>query len=154
MQRIDPALPAWMYETYAIIAPRETHWREATCDEVACPNLTHGWMTRVREETDEQIRAGNVLGLRQAHYIRAVSGRKFVEHRAPDGFTEFIFEPGQQCFETHRVPNGRPEIYARRHGDWRGDPTGERPYVHSRPEHWVEDMGLNQQRLTDIVRRG
>lgn len=154
MFRLEPPLPATAYQTYQIMAPVETHWREATCAEVACPNLEHGWVTRVREETDAEVAQGYTLGRRQAHYIRTTSGRRYVEHRTPDGITEFVFEPGQTCFGQHRVKTGRPEYFLRRGGDWRGDPTGARPFLHQRAQDWVEDFALHQQQLVDLIEKG
>lgn len=144
--RLDPALPAGAYETYQILAPTQTHWRKATCAEVDCPQQAHGWITRVDERTP--------LGQAQATYIRRESGRSFRESRSPEALTEFTFEAGQTCFAQHQTRLDRPELFLRRHGDWRGNPTGERPYVHTQAEHWVEDFALNQDRIHTIIERG
>lgn len=152
--RIDPALPASAYTTYQIFAPADTHWREVTCEEAGCPQQEHGWVTRIREESDVEAAAGHTLGRQQGFYIRYRSGRRFTEHRTADGLTEFVFEPGQRCFGQHRVRTARPEYFLRRAGDWRGDPTGRRPFLHTNPEHWVEDFALNQINLSEIIQKG
>lgn len=146
MFRVDPALPARAYQTYQILAPVETHWRDAACAEVDCPNYVNGWVTRVHE--------GDDLGKAQAGYIRHRAGRAYAEGRTPDGLTEFTFKPGQTCFGQHRVRLDRPEWFLRRGGDWRGDPSGAKPYLHTRAEHWVEDFALHQQQLAETIEKG
>ena len=62
-----------------------------------------------------------------AEYIRHDRTRRCAEERQPDGLACFTFEPGQQGFagteHDHRLPNGRPERYFERGGDWRGNPA-------------------------------
>lgn len=144
--RIMPGLPAQAYKTYQIIAPPATHWRPATCEEAECGAYERGWRTLV-DETSE-------LGQRQAHYIRSLSGRRFVEARNAEGLTEFVFEAGQRCFAQHQVPLEREPFYFVRGGDWRGNPSGVQPYQHARGEHWVEDFAEHQARLNDAIERG
>jgi len=132
--------------TYQILRPTATHWRAATCAEVDCPNYLNGWRTVVGEASD--------LGRRQAEYIRERSGRRFAETReVPDAVT-FTFEAGQPCFAGHRLPVGRPELYVVRDGDWRGNPSGTRPRVHTRAEDWVEDMSETLDAVRARVERG
>ena len=128
--RIPPALPANARTTYGIAAPISTHTRPATCGEVDCEAIEHGWFTRVDETTD--------LGRRQAHYIRHDSGRPHNESRAEDGITEFVFSPGLQCFVNHRIPLDRDPIFLVQHGDHRK--TFGPARVHDSGDHWVEDM--------------
>ena len=144
--RIEPQRPAHAYKTYQIITPLTTHFRPGTCDEVDCPQQAHGWRTAVDEATE--------LGQRQAHYIRSESRRKYSEARSPEGLTVFTFEAGQRCFAEHRVRLDRPEHFLVRGGDWRGDPYGGRPYVHSSPDDWVEDFALHQQGVADQIEKG
>lgn len=145
--RIPPALPTHHMQSYQIVAPISTHFRSATCAEADCPPYLNGWRTTVDESTD--------LGQAQAHYIRRESRRKFVEHRDPAGLTVFEFEAGQACFaaDQHKVRIERPELFFRRGGDWRGNPTGER-YQHHRPEFWVEDFAEHQQKIADRIQQG
>lgn len=146
MFRISPNLPAGAYKTYQISAPLSTHYRAATCDEAACPHQANGWATAVDEALD--------LGQRQAHYIRKVSGRRFTERRDESGLTVFEFAAGQQCFAEHKVRLDRAERYIVRGGDHRGDPTGGRPFQHTRPADWVEDFAEHQQGVADRLERG
>ncbi|MEU6781497.1 hypothetical protein ABZ912_20015 [Nonomuraea angiospora] len=144
--RITPGLPAGAYKTYQIVQPLATHFRPATCEEVACGAHAHGWRTLV-DETAE-------LGQRQAHYIRRQSGRRFVEQRTPEGLTAFTFEPGQRCFGRHQQPLERDPLYFVRGGDWRGNPLGGRPYQHRRGDDWVEDFAEHQDRISRQIERG
>jgi hypothetical protein len=143
MGRPQPALPAHAFKTYAILAPAQTHFREATCEEVDCPAQANGFKTLVHE--------GSELGQQQAHYIRKESGRFFLEERMPDGMTAFTFPAGQRCFRDHRVRLDRDPIFLRRLGDHRGDPSRARPFVHARPEDWVDDFAGHQDRLNRAV---
>lgn len=138
LMRPTPALPVEMVKSYVIASPRDTHTRPATCDEVGCKAQTAGWQTFADESTR--------LGQRQAHYIRKVSGRRFTEQRDEFGRTVFTFPAGQQCFADHRVSIDRPEIFAVKGGDHRGNPRGTLR-VHDSPTDWVEDFAEHQDRL-------
>ncbi|QIP87637.1 hypothetical protein GLX30_30455 [Streptomyces sp. Tu 2975] len=95
-------------------------------------------------------RRDDPLGRDQAAYIRHKAGRTFREQRRGDGLTVFRFEAHQRCFAEHKT---RPELYAVRDGDWRGNPTG-RARQHQRPIDWVEDFGEHQQRIADQQQKG
>jgi hypothetical protein len=144
--RITPALPAQAYKTYQIVQPLATHWRPATCEEAECGAYERGWKTAVDETTE--------LGQRQAHYIRKLAGRRFVEERHPEGMTAFVFQPGQRCFAQHQVPLEREPFYFVRGGDWRGNPTGVQPYQHRRGDDWVEDFATHQDRIARQIEKG
>lgn len=146
LNRITPSLPAQAYKTYQIVAPLPTHWRSATCEEALCGAHEHGWRTLV-DETAE-------LGQRQAHYIRAMSGRRFLEERTVEGLTAFVFEAGQRCFQPHQVPLERDPLYFVRGGDFRGNPSGAAPYQHRRGEDWVEDFAGHQDRIARQIEKG
>jgi hypothetical protein len=139
--RIEPNMPAHLYQTYSITAPMDTTV-VAACEQVACPAWTRGWDSVIDERTE--------LGKQQAHYIRTQSGRTFREMKTDAGLTVFRFEAHQRCFEEHRT---RPEIYLVRDGDHRGNPTGRRRQ-HTRPADWVEDMAENQGHLIDLKQKG
>ena len=145
--RIEPALPAQAYQTYAVLAPLSTHWRVASCAEVDCSAHANGWSTTVDEATE--------LGQRQAYYIRYRAGRSFTEHRGETGLTVFDFPAGQSCFATdgHRISLERDEIFIRRGGDWRWAEPGS-TYRHTRPELWVEDFADHQDRIATAIERG
>jgi hypothetical protein len=148
MNRIEPQLPADAYKTYAIVAPKSTHFVPATCEQVDCAHYLHGWQSVIDETTE--------LGQRQAHYIRKESGRAFRERRREDGLTVFFFEAGQPCFDAQRHQRrlDRPELYIVRDGDHRGNPRGTAQRQHVRPADWVEDFAEHQQGLADEIAKG
>lgn len=147
-QRMPPAMPAGAYKTFQIVTPLSTHFRAATCAEVDCPAYLNGFRSAFDEATE--------LGQRQAHYVRHDKTRKHVEERTPEGLTAFTFEAGQRCFASseHRVRIERPELFLTRPGDWRGNPTGQRPYRHTSSEFWTEEFAEHQQSLADRIERG
>lgn len=131
---IIPQLPSQHFKTYEIIAPLQTHYRQATCAEVQCAPHVNGWVTRVPvgSSAEQYIRSGS-------------SGRRFTETTDADdmaeGVAEFMFPPGQQCFasDKHRVSLEREPLYVARGGDARGNPLRERR-VHTRAVDWQEDF--------------
>ncbi|MFI0236324.1 hypothetical protein [Streptomyces sp. NPDC016845] len=141
INRIDPNMPVQAYQTYSITSPKDTGVR-AACEQVGCAAWRHGWESAIDERTE--------LGARQAHYIRTQSRRTFREQHTAAGITVFRFEPGQRCFADHQT---RPEIYAVRDGDWRGNPTG-KTRTHQRAADWVEDFGEHQLTLVDQKKEG
>lgn len=124
-------------KVYSIRAPRATHFRPATCEEVECGGQEHGWMARIDETTD--------LGKQQAHYIRALSGRKYAESRDESGKTLFVFEAGQECFTEHILPLHRPALFVVR---------DRREIQRRRPEDWVDDFVTHQQLIADAIQEG
>lgn len=146
MFRIDPLMPAANYKTYELKAPRSTHFRKATCEEIECKNMINGWMSFINEATE--------LGKGQAHYIRKESQRQFTEERAKDGTTKFVFTSGQPCFEQHETRINKPPLLFVKGGDWRGNPRGTRPYQHRNSDDWIEDFSEHQEMLADRLNRG
>lgn len=140
-----PRLAAHQVQTYQVLSPLSTHFRDATCEEVGCINYQIGW----RNVVDER----NGLGQQQAYFVRQQSRRSFTEERGEDGLTTFTFASGQPCFTRHRVKLDRQELYLVRGGDKRGNPTGFRR-THSRPQDWVEDIQINQDRLRSAIEKG
>lgn len=145
MNRIAPAMPVRAYQTFQIVAPVSTHWRPARCDEVDCPAYQRGWTTTVDEATE--------LGQRQAHYIRREARRSFKESKRPDGLTSFHFPAGQTCFRPHKQRVERDEIFLRRDGDWRGNPTRQRRR-YDRADQWVDDFATHQDTIVRLQQRG
>lgn len=145
INRIAPALPVQGMQTYQVIAPKETHWRDATCSEFECQHYLNGWRTVVDEST--------ALGQGQAYYIRHDRTRSHVEEKLASGLTQFIFRPGQKCFSKHRLRLPVPEIYVVRDGDWRGNPTGRR-IVHSSARAFIDDFGEHQLIVAERAKRG
>jgi hypothetical protein len=145
VNRITPALSPQHMKTYAIVVPRATHTRPATCAEIECEPWKHGWACTVTENSPEeslllQAAAGTVDGHMRRYYR---------PYKDEDGFLRYVFGPGQPCFaaSSHRVPLEREPVHLVKSGDWRAT-TGE-PFVHTRGEHWVEDFGEHQQRIHD-----
>jgi hypothetical protein len=143
-----PLLPPEARVTYAIVRPRQTHARPASCAEVACSAWLRGWRTTVDEATD--------LGRGQAAWVRGGSGRRFTESRDPAGLTVFEFPPEQTCFRAadHRAAVQRPPLFVVRDGDRRGNPRRTRPRVHRNAEDWRDDFGAHQETLADRLRQG
>lgn len=140
--RVTPALPPQAMKSYRIIAPSATHFRPATCEEVDCIPYREGWRLRVEGLPPEMLHTARTCG------------RKFTELRVAEGETYLVYEAGQPCFKAsqHMVPNGRPERFIERDGDWRGNPTGRR-IMHS-VTGWVDSFGENQERLREAQERG
>lgn len=145
---LQPKLPPHARLTFAILQPRSTHFRRATCAEVECPHMVTGWVTTVDEATE--------LGAMQAHYIRREAGRSFTEARGEDGLTSFTFPAGQPCFRQadHRISLEREPIFVRREGDHRGNPRAAEARVFARADQWVDDFASHQDRLATHQRRG
>jgi hypothetical protein len=143
MNRIDPVGSVQSYRTFQIVAPTSTHRRSATCAEVDCPNYLHGWRVR----TDN-------LDPKMLHTAKT-AGRKFTELHVSENENWLVFEAGQPCFRAsgHSVPLDKQEIFISRDGDFRGNPTGN-VRKHTRPEHWVEEMGENLDRVRAAQERG
>jgi hypothetical protein len=141
--RVTPNLPVGAYTTYALTAPKETHSRPATCEEVDCEPFLKGWVTRVPVNSP------------LAEYIASgTHGRLFAECRVDrTGEREFIFPPGQKCFRStqHVIEIGRPPFATIRGGDWRGPTTQTRKV--GLPE-WVERFALNQQKIAETHEKG
>lgn len=132
-------LPASAYQTYHILAPEQSHWRPASCEEVGCLSHRYGWRTRIQGLSPQDVHAART------------SGRRYTEVKVEEGETYLVFEPGQRCWKasTHRIRVDRPELYVVRDGDWRGNPTGE-ARQHT-PDGWVNDFAEHQDRIARAV---
>lgn len=143
--RFRPAGPVSNYRSYRLARPRQTHMRQASCEEVGCRARLQGWTTMADESTP--------AGQRIAHYIRGQRQRKYCELRSEAGTTLFVFPPGQECFGRHLRPIERLPRMIVRDGDWRGNPTGWRR-EHTRAEDWIDDMSTHLDQLRERQRRG
>lgn len=144
--RITPNLPAKAYTTFQVVAPKSTHTRPASCEEVECEQYARGWKMVIDLNTD--------LGQKQAHYIKYDSGRSYRVADQRDGLVTLEFRSGQPCFQEHRVRNDLPEKFLVKGGDHRGNPLGTKTRVHTKAEHWVEEFAANQDRLKTAIERG
>lgn len=141
INRIQPVGQVHQYQTYAVRAGRDTTV-VAACKDVGCQAWNRGWETTVDERTP--------LGLAQARYIRTQSGRTHTERKTVEGLTVFRFEAFQRCFQEHRT---KPDVFYRRHGDWRGNPSGAM-HVHTSPLDWAEDFMEHQDRINTLTQKG
>lgn len=137
VHRFPAKLPVSTMQTYAIKAPRQTHTRPATCEEVGCRMFLQGWITRVPFDSPQYQMLQQVVKGRSPDALKRdakeITGIGSTE-------AEFLFNPGTPCFKasTHRKKLDRPELYLVRGGDWRANTGLIRR--HTKPEHWVEDM--------------
>jgi len=145
IQRMKPKAPAQYYKTYGVHSPVETHYRDATCHEVECPNSLKGWVTKLDVST--------VAGADTANWVRMKSGRHYT-YEQKGTIVTFHFPPGQKCFIPHKVALGRPELFVVTGGDWRGNPMSIAEYKHKNAENWVEDCALHQDAIAKIAQRG
>lgn len=135
-----------LYQTFQIEAPKATHSRPATCEEVECGMYLKGWQMKIDISTP--------LGEQQARYIKYSSGRSFRVVEQRDGLVVLEFRSGQPCFAEHRVATDLPPIFSVKGGDRNGNPLRTPRRVHKRAEMWVEEFAINQDRLADIQRKG
>lgn len=134
------------YKSYKITAPKRTHWRDATCEEVACERYVKGFYLEIDESSP--------LGQFQAEYIREDRTRSYIEEPAECGLTRFTFPPGNNCFgERHMKRIERPENFIVMEGDARGNPRGNPP-MFLRSDQWVDDFACHQDMLSTVQKRG
>ena len=144
LNRVTPAMPARLMQSYELRAPITTHRRSATCAEVECAGWARGWQSVIDVST--------VLGQQQARYIRMHSGRAFTASGLGDLIT-FVFAPGQQCFDRHTTTLEREPFLIVRGGDWRGNPTGF-TRTHVRLTDWVDDFATHQLQIAEQIEKG
>ena len=147
VMRSLPNIPAGGYQTYEIDAPLETHWRQATCEEVECPHYLHGWATTMLPSTDDErfmLAAAKHFGIK---FLTPVM-------RTSEGLNRYMFPPGQKCFkhQAHRVPLERDPIFKVWGGDWRGtDGTGRE---FAKAENWIDHFANHQDKIAKKLERG
>ncbi len=134
-------MPRGAYRNYAIRAPRKTHMRPATCQEVDCPAYANGW------EIQKELLTPELL------YAATNSGRRFREERVAEGRTLLKFYAGQPCFASHEVSLERPAFF------YAGPGRNETFSIHratqfQRPEDWQDDMQTNLDVVRKIRERG
>lgn len=141
--RLPPAMPVGAYKTYNIATPLSTHWSAVSCKDAGCEHYENGWALHAEALTERDV------------HLARTSGRRYREHDMGPGQTWLVFEAGQPCFAagTHVRRLERPEVFATRGGDWRGDPTGRGSQVLS-SQSWLDDCGENQENLAALIERG
>lgn len=132
-QRISPLFPAANMTTYELQQPLETHYRVVGCKEFECEKFHKGWQMGYDLTDPAKVEAANLLVeiARKRHML--------FSHKIVGTVVTFTFQPGQECFETHREPLERDPFAIRRNGDWRGNPRGE-SYRHDNLENWIDDF--------------
>ena len=87
---------------WRVIRPKATHYKPASCIEFNCQQYMKGWRTIVPVGSDA------------AEYMRHL-GKEYREERNIEGFIDFVFAPGQECFrgmaDGHRTPIEREPIF-------------------------------------------
>lgn len=129
------------YKNYNIVAPLSTHWRPAnSCEEIQCQNYLRGFKVTL-DPSDEKFE-------RRAYLIKT-SGRKYTVEKNEAGLIEYIFPPGQDCFElpNHRVRLDIPQRYLVREN------IHERP-VELKYSDWQEDFAIHQDNVKRKIERG
>ena len=145
--RITPGLAAQNYQTFQVTSPLSTHTKVVQCGEdVDCSQYKRGWRMKIDLGTD--------LGQKQAYYIKHSSGRSYKVIGQQDGLVELEFAANQPCFNEHRVPLDRPEIYRVKGGDFRGNPLRTPTRVHKKPEYWVEEFAEHQDKIKTAIEKG
>lgn len=133
--QLGTVTPIRLLKTFAVSSPRTSHERRASCAEVECGHYLNGWASPVDTGTE--------LGARQAHYIRAESGRRFKEVATEAAtIVRFEFEPGQQCFAEHTVPLERPAVFSIKDG-------ADKPEVVSGGEEWTDRFNDHIDRIKE-----
>jgi hypothetical protein len=138
--------PAHAMQTFQVVAPKSTHTRRVSCEDVQCPQYARGWKMTIDLNTK--------LGREQAMYIKYDAGRSYKITAQRDGLVELEFAANQPCFQEHRVRNDLPEIFRVKGGDHRGNPLRTPVRTHKKPEFWVEEFAENQDRLKTAIERG
>lgn len=146
--RPAPRMDVQAYRTYGLAQPLGTHYKRVRCSDEVCNNHLRGWQTVLDTSNPQQAEA--------ATWVRMHSGRHFVVFETPlSPIVTFTFPPGQQCFEIHYAPLERPAVGYRHRGDWRAPREWRRDRtVHTNLDFWVEDFGLHQDKVAEIVKRG
>lgn len=126
-----------MGHSFQAAAPLATHWRAATCQEVDCEAYLLGFKLVL----DEKFHAGSIDALRTLKH-----GRHFEERHETEGWIEFHFPPGQQCFKRHITGAGRDPIML--HG------INGNVRRHVRALDWHEDMNETSYQIAELWKRG
>lgn len=139
-------LGAEAYQTFQIVAPKDTHTVPASCEDVECDQYARGWMMKLDVTTE--------LGQRQAYYIKNHSGRAYKVTSLVDGLATYEFRSGQRCFQEHRKAIERDPLFRVRGGDRRGNPLRVPTRTHKKAEFWVEEFATNQDRIAEAQKKG
>jgi hypothetical protein len=134
------------FQTFSIQRPAgQGYWRKGTCEESGCKFWRDGWVTRVPRNSPQE-----------KYIISGQSGRDYYETTGiGPAEREFMFAPGQQCFQSHehRVPIEREPLYVVRDGDGRGNPTGRKRVIRDGVE-WKDRFAEELGKVADDRKQG
>lgn len=134
LYRPEPMLPVTAMQTHQALAPLETHWRKATCEEVDCLAWREGYGIPLKSLDDEDL--GLIRQFVQTYKLECV------KIEIADGEFHLWFEAGQRCLraDTHRLRNDDPYIFLTRDGDHRGNPSGRDPVIFSGADAFADHL--------------
>lgn len=140
-QRLPCLFPVTNMTTYELRQPLETHFKVVDCKEAECPKFHSGWQMGYDLTDPLKVEAANLLAsvARKRHMV--------FSHQVLGTVVTFTFQPGQNCFETHRIYLEREPFAIRRSGDWRGNPRGREEYVHKDVIDWRDDFAEHQDKI-------
>lgn len=137
LNRVAPKLSNDRMQTHTILAPLQTHWRKATCEEVACKPFLEGYGVPLKG-----LDADDLALLESFIKVHKMKASKV---EITDGEWHYWFAPGQRCLRasSHVRRLDREEIFLVRNGDWRGtDPTQD-PITFSSADSWADHLGTH-----------
>lgn len=160
-------VPSKIMQSWSIAAPRESHWRAATCSQMCAE--ADDWYLQASFATDAERERRLALaqerdcaphrcgwstpvaaGSAQEADLKALCAGADGHQRQwsavlkeDNGILRYVFEPGQTCFvaNSHRLPLERLEIFSKRRGDQFVHLGNRR--VYDRPDQWVDDFATN-----------
>lgn len=133
------------YQTFALLRPRGSHFRPATCQEFECDEFIEGFVFSCDTSTD--------LGQRQFHYITHDKSRSYSMQRVGQYLFKFVYGPGNDGFaHEHVLPLHRPPKAIVFGGDWRAQTSEAR--VHTSVENWTDEHWNHNDKLATIRQRG
>lgn len=142
--RPAPLMASGMYKTFRIMQPLSTHFRRATCQEIACPAFMDGW-TYKKADLDERLL-----------YLVTHAGKHYKEMTLElGGDVYLVFAPGQPCFQasSHVTSLDRPEFYYVGRGDYRSFST-RRATQFKLPDDWRDDFAEHLDNIKTEIDKG
>jgi hypothetical protein len=99
---VAQAQDGWITDRFGKRVPvLGSYWQRTPCQEGNCRRFTMGFSVLLDESLPKHKDAADWLRIRPG-------GRHYTEKKNAEGLTEFGFPPGQQCFEGHQEPTGKP----------------------------------------------
>lgn len=151
--RLTPAMPTQNYQTFAVRSPINTHYRRATCAEIACADYLNGWYLKIDGTPPELLHVATHSG--RSYRIGEVMLEPTEDRPTTEIFKALIFEAGQPCFreETHVTSLERPEFFYIGRGDFRSFSTRRALQV-GQPDEFVDRFATHLDKLKTKLERG